>query len=304
MMRILSFINRIGRVLKLSFDKFQANKASTQGAALSFFMVFALPPILLLLVMIATLFLDDQTVSNWLLTQARLSSGQMGQDIVKVILDNATRPDANNVFAGAVSVGTLIFSATGIFAQLQDTLNTMWGVRIKPEVSLQRMIWARIVSFMLILASGLTVLLTILLEVGLAVVENFVTTQFEILSQIHLFQALNRGIFFVILFLLFAAVFRFIPDVKVRWRNVFAGALFTSLALSLSRFVIGWFLSTFNLGTAYGTLGSLIIFLFWLHLNMQIFLFGAEFTESWAKEAGAPLEPADYATWLPGRAIS
>lgn len=297
----IAFCKRTWWVFKHSFDRFNENRAGTHGAALSFFTVFALPPLLLLLVMVTTLFLDIETVRAFMIEQAGRIAGRTGTDMVTLILENAKRPDANNLFAGMVSVAMVIYSATGIFAQLQDTLNIMWGVKVRPEVSIQRMFVVRLISFALILFLGATVLITILLEVGLAVVENVMTQRFEILEEIYFFQNLNRGIFFVVLTIMFAAIFRFLPDVRVPWRGVFAGAFFTSLILSLSKFLIAWFLSTAKLGTAYGTLGSLIIFLFWLHLNMQIFLFGAEFTEAFAIESGVPIKPMDYAMWLPGR---
>ncbi len=299
---LIDFCLRSWRVFKHSFERFNENRAGTHGAALSFYAVFALPPLLLLLVMVTTLFIDVDTIRSFFIEQAGRIAGRTGTDMVTLILENSKRPDSSsNIFAGLVSVCMVIYSATGIFAQLQDTLNIMWGVKVRPEVSIQRMFVVRLVSFALILFLGATVLITILLEVGLAVVENIMTKRFEILEQIYFFQNLNRGIFFVVLTVMFAAIFRFLPDVRVPWRGVFAGSLFTSLALSLSKFLIAWFLSTAQLGTAYGTLGSLIIFLFWLHLNMQIFLFGAEFTEAFALESGVPIKPMDYAMWLPGR---
>ncbi|HEY9842433.1 MAG TPA: YihY/virulence factor BrkB family protein, partial [Candidatus Obscuribacterales bacterium] len=172
---------------------------------------------------------------------------------------------------------------------------------VRPEVSLERMVTARLISFALILALGMLVLSTILLEVGLAVVENVVTRRFEILVTVHAFQNLNRGISFLVLTLLFAALFKFLPDVRIGWKDVVAGAFFTALALTVSKFLISWFLSTAHLGSAYGAMGSVIIFLFWLYLNIQIFLFGAEFTEALACANGAPIRPAEYAIWLPGR---
>lgn len=299
---MLSLLNRFGRVLIRAFNQFNENRAGTQGAALSFFTVFALPPLLVLLVMVATIFLDDTIVNNWLLVQAQRGGGELGASMVKLILDNMRRPEGSNIFAGLVSFSMLVFSATNIFASLQDILNTIWGVKVRPEVTIMRMIVARLNSFALILALGLTVLATILLEVGLAVAQNFVTSHFEILNRIFFFQNLNRGIGFVLITMMFVAIFKFLPDVKMRWRDVLIGALFTSVSLALSRYLISWFLSTAQLGTAYGTMGSLIIFLFWLHLNLQIMLFGAEFTEAWASEGGAPMAPKDYAIWLPGRA--
>lgn len=299
--RFLVSLNQFGRVIRSAFDAFNANKGSSQGAALSFFMVFALPPLLVLLVLIASQFVDDALIHGWLLAQARHGGGKLGGEMVEMILTHATRPDPTNVFAGGISVVMLIFSATGIFAQLQDCLNTIWGVKVRPEASIQRMITARVISFALIVAIGVLILLTILLDVGLAVVENLLTRQFSILSTVHFFQNLNRGTTFVGMTLLFAALFKFLPDVRILWRDVLAGAFFTSLALTLSKFLISWFLSSVNLGSAYGTMGSLIVFLFWLHINMQIFLFGAEFTEALATYEGAPVRPRDYAMWLPGR---
>lgn len=294
------FLRRLFAVLKSTVKEFGSDNASQHGAALSFFTVFALPPLLVLLVMLLSLFLDGSTVETQILDQVRRAAGTTSADVVETILENANKPGNSNFFAAAVSLGVLIFSASNVFAQLQSTLNTIWGVVVNPKVGLKAMLKTRLLSFGLILSTGFMVVVLLLIDLILAVLQSTLGAQLGILEHLHFFKLLNLGISFVLLTGVLATLFKTLPDVKIRWRDVAAGAVFTASLLSVSKFVISWYLSTSNMGSAYGAAGSTIIFLFWLYLNIQIFLLGAEFTESFAREFGSGLQPDKNAMWRLG----
>ena len=214
-------------------------------------------------------------------------------------MENASHPDGLS-FAALISVGVLIFSATNVFAQMQDSLNTIWGVSIRPEVNIKVMLLSRVWSFGLILALGFLVVVLLFVDVIIALLQNTLGSQLNILETLHFYKLTSLGISFVLLTLILAVTFKVLPDVLIRWRDVWVGSFFTAILLSLSRYLIGFYLSSSNLGSAYGAAGSTIIFLFWLYLNIQLFLLGAEFTESFAREFGAAVKPSKYAVWLPG----
>lgn len=291
---------RIFAVLKSTVTEFGSDNASQHGAALSFFTVFALPPLLVLLVMILSLFIDGSTVETQILDQVRRAAGKTSADVVQTILENANKPGSSNFFAASVSLGVLLFSASNVFAQLQSTLNTIWGVVIHPSVGLKAMLKTRLLSFGLIVSTGFMVVVLLLIDLILAVLQNTLGAQLGILEHLHFFKLLNLGISFVLLTGVLATLFKTLPDVQIRWRDVAAGAIFTASLLSLSKFVISWYLSSSDMGSAYGAAGSTIIFLFWLYLNIQIFLLGAEFTESYAREFGSGILPDKNAMWRKG----
>lgn len=291
---------RLFAVLKSMVTEFASDNASQHGAALSFFTVFALPPLLVLLVMTLSLFIDGSTVETQILDQVRKAAGKTSAEVVSTILENANKPGNSNVFAASVSLGVLLFSASNVFAQLQSTINAMWGVVVNPKVGLKAMLKTRFLSFGLILSTGFMVVVLLLVDVILAVLQNTLGAQLGILEEISFFKLMNLGISFVILTGVLATLFKVLPDVRIRWRDVAAGAVFTAAMLSISKFVISWYLSTSDMGSAYGAAGSTMIFLFWLYLNIQIFLLGAEFTESYAREFGSGIEPDHNAMWRKG----
>lgn len=289
------------RLIWLTIQAFMANKNSSHGAALAFFTLFALPPLLVLLVLIVSLVVDNSTVQAQVLIEVRKIGGQTGVDVIRTILENATRPDGGNQFAALISLGMLIFSASNIFAQLQDTLNTIWGVRLRPESNIQGMVISRLLSFVLILGLCVLMMVLLLVDVTLALVQNFLSGRYLWLDQLQPFQTLGNLISFAVLTGIFAMLFKVMPDIRIAWRDVMVGSVVTALLMTLSRVLIGWYLSSSSLGTAYGAAGSTIVFLFWIYLMNQVFLFGAEFTEVYAREYGSPFQPRSYARWLPGR---
>lgn len=292
---------RIWAVLKYTFQEYNNDKIGVYGAALAFFAIFALPPLLVLLVSMLGWFIDPNTVQLQILGQIRAAGGAGSAEVVRTILENARRPDSSNSFALLFSVGMLIFSATGVFVQLQDALDTAWGVRPNPKAGWKLLLQSRALSFGLIGCLGFLVVVLLLADLALAVIENAVGARMGILQELQAFKLASLGISFLLLTGILAVVFKVLPDVKVRWQDVLAGSLFTALLLSLSKYAISWYLGSNDMGSAYGAAGSMIVFLFWLYLNIQLFLLGAEFTEAYAHEFGRPIRPDRHAIWLPGK---
>ncbi len=293
-------MQRIWAVAKSTFVEFGKDKASLYGAALSFFSVFALPPLLVLLVMLLSSVVEGTVVQAQILAQVRMAGGETGAEVVRTVLENANRPEASSIFAILISLGVLAFSASNVFIQLQDTLNVIWGVRPNQDLGMMGTIQKRLLSFGMILSLGFLVVMLLITDLAISVIQTTMGEQLGILSQLHLFKLASLGVSFVVLTFTLAGVFKVLPDVDVDWKDVLVGATFTAILLSVSKYLIGFYLGSSDMGSAYGAAGSTILFLFWLYLNIQIFLLGAEFTESYAREFGGQIKPSEHAHWIPG----
>jgi membrane protein len=187
-------------------------------------------------------------------------------------------------------VVTLFVGATGVFVQLQDALNSIWGVRRKPGRGLRNFIKDRLLSFALILGIGFLLLVSLILSAGLSALGNFVTGLLP--AQATLWQWINFGVSFGVITLLFAVIFKVLPDVKIAWRDVWIGALLTALLFNLGKYLLGLYLGRSSVTSAYGAAGSLVIVLLWVYYSAQILFFGAKFTQIYSNRYGSHLEPA------------
>jgi len=276
---------------KQILQEWQDDHAARLAAALAFYMVFALPPLLVLALMVAGQLYNTQMVQEQLLTQVGALVGSAGEQIVRAILINARQPEAVTL-AAITSFFTLLFGASGAFLQIQDTLNTIWEVQVQ-EQGIWDTVKTRIFSFALVIAVGGLLFASMLLSTLFSAASQFLTAQ---IPQGHLLvQAGHVVISFSIISLLFALIFKFIPDVKIAWRDVWIGALFTAGLFSLGNWVIGLYLARSAPGSAYGAAGSLIVLLLWIYYSAQILFLGAEFTQVFANQYGSHLVPDEQA---------
>lgn len=292
-----SSAQRLFGVFKRSFKEFGSDKVTVYGAALSFFSVFALPPLLVLLVTLLGYVVDGTVVQEQILEQVRLAGGPSRAEVVRTILESGTQSGSSGFFAVVISLGLLFFSASNIFVQLQLTLNAIWNVEPHPDLGLKQTVFVRLTSFGMILSVGFLVVMMLIADLALSVIQSTMGEQLGIFGQLQIFKLASLGISFVLLSAVLAGVFKVLPDVEVRWRDVAVGAVLTALLLSVSKYLISFYLGTSDMGSAYGSAGAMIVFLFWLYLNLLIFLFGAELTESYAREFGSGLRPSEHARW-------
>jgi membrane protein len=191
----------------------------------------------------------------------------------------------------------LLFGASGVFVQLQDALNSIWNVAPKPGRTLHNIIEDRVLSLVVVLGTGFLLLVSLVLSAALSAL-NGVLRAYSFPGDLELWQWINGGFSFVLITLLFAAIFKLLPDVKIGWRYVWGGAALTSLLFSVGKFGLGLYLAHSGVASAFGAAASLVIILIWVYFSAQILLFGAEFTKVYARYRGARLEPADNAEWI------
>ena len=280
-----------------TFEQFLEGEMLTYGAALSFFMIFALPPFLILLIWGTSFFLDSAMIQTRILTEALRLGGTQARDVIETILGNMTAPDPSNIFTMGMSASLLFFTASGAVLQLQHTLNKAWGVRLKKRSrikSLGVLMRKRLRSVVLLFTCSASLMSLLIADGLIAILRRTVGARWGILQDLHFFRNLSLTLAGVLLVLVVACVFKFLPDVKLTWADVLPGAFLTSAILASSRYLVGIYLAHYSMGSAYGAAGSTVVFVLWLFLNVLIFLWGAVFSVVYFKHKEKPLQLNRY----------
>lgn len=271
-------------LIKQTIKEWQEDKASRLAAALAYYTVFSLPPLLIIALAVAGQFYDRADAQEQLIAQMNQLVGDTGAEAITDILNSASQP-ASTAIATIVSVVTLLFGASGVFTQLQDAMNTIWEVEPKPKQGIIQTIKDRLFSFTLVLGAGFLLLVSLILSAALAAASQFLSGAAGNSALIG--QLINTVVSFAVVVLLFALIFKIIPDVEVRWRDVWVGAVITALLFTIGKWAIGFYLGRAAPGSAYGAAGSLIVVLLWVYYSAQILFLGAEFTQVYAHQHGS-----------------
>jgi len=208
----------------------------------------------------------------------------------------------NSLFATIISFLVLIAGATGIFSEIQDSINHIWGLKSKPKRGMLKMVINRLISFSLIISLGFLLMISLLLN---ALVDALSKQLLKYLPHngVYVVDILNNCLMFILLSSLFGIIFKVLPDAKIKWKDVMAGAITTAILFMIGKFCIGFYLGHSNLGSIYGTAGSIIIVMVWIYYSAVILYFGAEFTKVYAKQFGGEIVPNDYAVWIKTKEI-
>lgn len=280
----------IVELLKETFKEWQEDKASRLAAALAYYTAFSIAPLLVIVIAIAALVFGEQAARDQLVGQIQGLVGKESAEAIQAMINNSRKP-TTGLIATLISVLILLFGATNVFAQLQDALNTIWEVAPKPGV--KGLVKARFISFAMILGVGFLLLVSLVLSTVLAVVGNYLGGLFPNLQFI--WTILNFLISFGVITLLFAMIYKFLPDVKITWSDVGIGAAITALLFTIGKSVLGLYLANSSVGSTYGAAGSFVVLLLWVNYSSQILLFGAEFTQVYANKYGSQIVPANHA---------
>lgn len=277
--------------LKQVFTEFSEDSCSQMAAALAYYMAFSLAPLLILLIMVAGFFFEPSDVQGTVQEEIAAVVGQEGADQVKSMLENASKPEGAGI-AGILSLAGLLFGATGVVVQLQQALNEAWQVKPDPE---QGGVWSfltkRLLSLVMILGLGGILIASLAVSALIGVLDDQLLEYLPEGMEQGAAALINYGITLLVLIVLFAAIFKFLPDAVIRWRDVAVGATVTALLFLLGNFLLGWYLGSKNMGSTYGSAGSLVLILLWVYYSAMMFLLGAEFTQVWTKRRGRRIEP-------------
>ena len=268
-------MSRWRKLLTDTITGWNDHDASTQSAALAFYTMFSLAPLLIVVIALAGMAKGAAAVRGEILGEFQ---GWMGKDaarLVQGILSTAADLNVNRL-AGVLGILTLIFGASGVFVQLQQSLNRIWGVVPKPGAALTKLLRKRMLSFAVVLCIGFLLLVSLVLSTALTALGDYLERRFQL--PVTLLHVLNILTSFLLITLLFALIYRLLPDVKLRWRDVFLGAMVTSLLFGVGKTLIGFYLGRTGAASAYGAAGSLVMLLSWVYYSAMVFLLGAEFT--------------------------
>lgn len=284
-------------LVQKAYTSWNEDKASRLAASLSYFTIFSLAPLLVVAIGIAAWVFREQSgsVQVQVIDQISRTLGETVGEGVKLLLENATKGqnDDRPIYAVAIGFLTVLLGASGLFAALQDSLNTIWGVEPKPNGGIVATIQARFVSFAMVLGIGFLLLVSLVLSAGLQAMTQWMNSYIGDIAIIG--QALNYTLGFFITLLLFAAIYKVLPDVKIQWHDVWIGAAVTAFLFTLGRFALGWYLARPGVSSAYGPAGALVVLLLWVNYASQIMFFGAEFTKVYANQFGSKIVPDDNA---------
>lgn len=282
----------IVQLLRDTFNEWNADKAPRLAAALAYYTAFSIAPLLLVVIAVAGLFFNREAVQGQIDNQIQGLVGTQTADTIQEIVASANRPSAG-IFATIVGTVTLVLGAAGVFGQVQDALNTIWGVAPKPTEGIRGMLRSRVLSFAMILIIGFLLLVSLVLTTVLASLNGFMARYLPVSEGV--LQLINQVISFGVITLLFALIYKFLPDAKIGWRDVWVGAAVTALLFTIGKFVLGLYLGNSGVASSYGAAGAFIVLLLWIYYSAQILLFGAEFTQVYAKRYGSNIQPSSHA---------
>jgi membrane protein len=288
-------LKAIWNLLKSSVTAWIDDKAPRLGAALSFYTVFALPPLFMIALFIASLVFNPAAVQSQMFSEVGGLIGKKSADAIESAMAAQYQTD-RGTFAGAAAIITLLVTSTGMFIELQDALNTIWKVEPKPGHSLMGFVRNRLMSFAVVVAIAFLLLVSLIISAALAALSRYVN---ELLPGLGVLSLVASDLVsFIVITVLFALIFKILPDVKIAWRDVWIGGAVTSLLFTLGKFLLGWYLGRSTTISAYGAAGSLVLILLWVYYSAQILFFGAEVTKVYATRFERNVQPASYARWI------
>ncbi|MGI4805257.1 MAG: YihY/virulence factor BrkB family protein [Janthinobacterium lividum] len=292
----LKYLKRTGKVLLATFNGFMDDRGLKLSAALAYYTVFALAPLLMLVISLIGAFLGEDAIQNNIYPQIKSYVGSSAALQIQEMIKSVSLSGKTGL-AIFTSVATLLIGATSIFLEIQDSINMIWRVKAKPKKGWVKMLTNRLISFSMIISLGFLLLVSLIISALVSALSNRITHYFPEVT-IQIFNLINIGITFIVIAVLFGIIFKFLPDVKIAWRDVRTGAFFTSLLFMLGKYLIGIYIQTTGTGSTYGAAGSLIVILVWIYYTSAILYFGAEFTQVYAENYGHKIEPADYAVHI------
>lgn len=291
-MQIKNAANKTGYLLKETFKGFIDDNAVKLSAALSYYTIFSLPPLLIIIISLSGIFFGDEAVKGEIFGQIK---GLVGSDAALQIQETIknVKLSTSNTFATTFGIIVLLIGASGVFAEIQDSINYIWGIKAKPKRGLVKYLYNRLMSFSMIGSVGFLLLVGLIVNSLIDVLSKRLAIVFP-QDSIFLFYVINTLVMFTIITLLFSIIFKTLPDGKIALLDCIIGASFTAILFMIGKFAIGFYLGSYNIASIYGAAGSIIIILVWVYYSAIILYFGAEFTKVYAHTHGQKIIPNEY----------
>ena len=271
-------------LLKQTFTEWQEDKAPTLAAALAYYTVFSLAPLLIIVIAIAGLVFGADAAQGQIVTQLQSLIGKDGAQTIQELILKASEPKSGMI-ATIVGIATLLWGASNVFTNLKEALNTIWNVSPPPGRGIWGFLQDRVLSFAMILGIGFLLLVSLVLSAVLAAISYWLNGWLQL--PVGIWQIVDFAISFGVVTLLFALIYKLLPDVDLAWNDVWIGAAITSMLFTIGKSVIGIYLGGSGIASTYGAAGSFVIILLWINYSAQILFLGAEFTQVWANRYGS-----------------
>ncbi|HLM73241.1 MAG TPA: YihY/virulence factor BrkB family protein [Polyangiaceae bacterium] len=266
------------------------------GAALAYYTLFSLAPMLVVAIGVAGLVFGEEAARGEMFGQLQALLGAEGAKLVESLLQSVSKP-SHGIIATVIGLVTFMLGATTAFVELQSSLNTVWEVQPKPGRGVKGLLHDRILSFGMLLGIGFLLLTSLVVSAGLSAFSTFMGDRVP--GFYYFAQLLNLVLSLAVQTVLFAMMYKLLPDVKVAWRDVWVGSFVTSVLFTLGKFLLGFYIGSSSVTSGYGAAGSVAVLLLWVYYSTQILLLGAEFTQIWAERFGGHIEPNENAEFTP-----
>lgn len=295
-MQIKNTVAKAGYLFKETFSGFIDDNALKLSAALSYYTIFSLPPLLLIIISMSGIFFGADAVRGEIFGQINELVGNAAALQIQETIKNVTL-SSSSTFATTLGIIILLIGASGVFAEIQDSINYIWGIKAKPNRGLIQYIYNRLMSFSMIGSVGFLLLVGLIVNSLIDILNNRLVLIFH-QNAVILFYFINTIIVFVIITLLFSIIFKTLPDGKIGLRDCITGASFTAILFMIGKFAIGFYLGSYDIASVYGAAGSIILILVWVYYSAIILYFGAEFTKVYAQTNGKKIIPNAYSVQI------
>jgi membrane protein len=283
-------------ILRQAGSEFISDNGMKLSASLSYYTVFSLGPVLIIMISLAGIFFGRDAVRGKLYHQINGMVGNEAAIQIQEIIKNIEQSQFST--SGAVlGVVALIFGATGVFAEIQDSINYIWALKAKPKKGWLKLLMNRLISFSLIVTFGFLMMVSLAIHALMDLLDDKLERLFDE-ATVYIFQVLNYMILYVVITTLFAIIFKVLPDGTIRWKDSFVGAAFTAILFLIGKFLIGFYLGTSDIGVTYGAAASMVIILLWVYYTSIILFFGAEFTKVYTLNFGSGITPDKTAVFI------
>ena len=279
----MSWASRTGAFLREVFDEWSKDDALSLGAALAYYTIFSMAPLLVLIIALAGLVFGREAAQGEIVGQLKGTIGEAGAQTIEDMIARASAP-SSGVIATVISLVTMVFGASTTFGQLQSSLNKIWDVKTRRS-GVRGQVQRRLVAFAMIVATGALLFLTLAASAALSGVHTWLELYWPIAAQV--LPVANFAVSFAVVTALFAMIFKVLPDTHIEWGDVWAGAAVTALLFTIGKAAIGVYLGRASVTSVYGAAGSLVLILLWIYYSAQLLFLGAEFTEVWSRWRGS-----------------
>jgi len=281
-------VRRALDLLKRTFSEWSEDNGPRLGAALSFYCVFSIPPFLVVVIAVAGFFFGQTAAQRQLVDQVGSIAGPETAEFVQTMISGA-RSHRSSVAAGLVAVVTLLVGSSAVFVELQQALNEIWDVPPSRVQSFVRSLKGRLLSFLMVLGIGLVLLFSLMLTAALTAFHDRISNVIALSPVIV--EAMHQCILIVLLAIIFAAIFKILPDCHTRWRDVWMGAVLTALMFEVGKFLLAFYIGRSHVASTYGAASSIVVVLTWVYYSAQLILFGAEFVQVYSRQAASARQP-------------